>query len=229
MELICLDLLILLYKHTTRTQFIHSPFNFIVSRFLPIYDRVAMNISVQVSWWKFLLGSYLGGELLGQGLCSALQDMAALISKSTEAVAADIGYSVRRNSISCVPLMDSSMCWKSKWSGMLPSSHMYQSSTYCGCVLIYILISFSLPLPRHSFYSSKMRLDSLDPLFFPSSHEYVYLFIYFILLQCLSMMSINLMWVWVNSGSWWWTGRPGVLWFMGSQRVGQNWATELNW
>ena len=36
-------------------------------------------------------------------------------------------------------------------------------------------------------------------------------------------------WVWVNSGSWWWTGRPGVLWFMGSQRVGHNWATELNW
>ena len=37
------------------------------------------------------------------------------------------------------------------------------------------------------------------------------------------------MWVWVNSGSWWWTGRPGVLRFMGSQRVGHNWATELNW
>ena len=36
-------------------------------------------------------------------------------------------------------------------------------------------------------------------------------------------------WVWVNSGSWWWTGRPGVLRFMGSQRVGNNWATELNW
>ena len=36
-------------------------------------------------------------------------------------------------------------------------------------------------------------------------------------------------WVWVNSGSWWWTGRPGVLGFMGSQRVGYNWATELNW
>ena len=34
-------------------------------------------------------------------------------------------------------------------------------------------------------------------------------------------------WVWVNSGSWWWTGRPGVLWFMGSQRVGHDWATEL--
>ena len=36
-------------------------------------------------------------------------------------------------------------------------------------------------------------------------------------------------WVWVNSGSWWWTGRPGVLQSMWSQRVGHNWATELNW
>ena len=36
-------------------------------------------------------------------------------------------------------------------------------------------------------------------------------------------------WVWVNSGSWWWTGRPGVLWLMGSQRAGHDWATELNW
>ena len=34
-------------------------------------------------------------------------------------------------------------------------------------------------------------------------------------------------WVWVNSGSWWWTGRPGVPRFMGSQRVGHDWATEL--
>ena len=36
-------------------------------------------------------------------------------------------------------------------------------------------------------------------------------------------------WVWVNSRSWWWTGRPGMLWFMGSQRVKHDWATELNW
>ena len=36
-------------------------------------------------------------------------------------------------------------------------------------------------------------------------------------------------WVWVNSGSWWWTGRSGVLRFMGSQRVGHDWVTELNW
>ena len=35
-------------------------------------------------------------------------------------------------------------------------------------------------------------------------------------------------WVWVNSRSWWWTGRPGMLQFMGSQRVRHDWATELN-
>ena len=36
-------------------------------------------------------------------------------------------------------------------------------------------------------------------------------------------------WVWVNSGSWWQIGRPGVLWSMGSQRVGHYWASDLNW
>ena len=37
------------------------------------------------------------------------------------------------------------------------------------------------------------------------------------------------LWVWVNSGSWWWTGRPGMLQFMGSRRVRHDWVTELNW
>ena len=36
-------------------------------------------------------------------------------------------------------------------------------------------------------------------------------------------------WVWVNSGSWWWTGSPGVLQSTGSQRVRHDWGTELNW
>ena len=36
-------------------------------------------------------------------------------------------------------------------------------------------------------------------------------------------------WVWVNSRSWWWTGRPGMLQSMGLQRVGHDWVTELNW
>ena len=34
-------------------------------------------------------------------------------------------------------------------------------------------------------------------------------------------------WVWINSGTWWWTGRPGTLWSMGSQSVRHDWATEL--
>ena len=36
-------------------------------------------------------------------------------------------------------------------------------------------------------------------------------------------------WVWVDSWSWWWIVRPSVLWFMGLQRVGHDWVTELNW
>ena len=36
-------------------------------------------------------------------------------------------------------------------------------------------------------------------------------------------------WVWVSSGSWWWTGKPGMLQSMGSQKAGHDWATELNY
>ena len=36
-------------------------------------------------------------------------------------------------------------------------------------------------------------------------------------------------WVWASSRSWWWTGKPGMLQSMGSQRVRHNWVTELNW
>ena len=36
-------------------------------------------------------------------------------------------------------------------------------------------------------------------------------------------------WVWMNSRSWWWTGRLGMLQFIGSQRLGHDWATEVNW
>ena len=36
-------------------------------------------------------------------------------------------------------------------------------------------------------------------------------------------------WVWAIFGSWWWTGRPVLLWFMGLQRVRHDWATEVNW
>ena len=45
----------------------------------------------------------------------------------------------------------------------------------------------------------------------------------------LLLVSTYYFWLIKNSRSWWWTGRPGVLWFMGSQKVGHDWATELNW
>ena len=35
-------------------------------------------------------------------------------------------------------------------------------------------------------------------------------------------------WVWASFGNWWGTGKPGVMWSMGSQRIGHNWASELN-
>ena len=48
-------------------------------------------------------------------------------------------------------------------------------------------------------------------------------------MRWLDGITYSMTWVWGNSGSWWWTGRPGVLQFMGSQRVRHDWATELNW
>ena len=44
-------------------------------------------------------------------------------------------------------------------------------------------------------------------------------------------MASSILWtgVWVDSGSWWWTGRAGVPWSMRSQRVRHDWAMDLNW
>jgi len=54
------------------------------------------------------------------------------------------------------------------------------------------------------------------------------------ILQCSAFFIVQLSltqwtWVWVSSGSRWWTGKPIKLQSMGLQRDGQNWATELNW
>ena len=40
---------------------------------------------------------------------------------------------------------------------------------------------------------------------------------------------LNKTWVWASSGSWWWTGKPGMLQFMESQRVRHDWVAEGNW
>ena len=45
--------------------------------------------------------------------------------------------------------------------------------------------------------------------------------------DCWMASATQCSWVWVNSGNWWWTGRPGVLQYMGLQRVRQDWGTEL--
>ena len=59
----------------------------------------------------------------------------------------------------------------------------------------------------------------------PSCGGFPYLFIYD---YFLSFQLTQWTWVWVNSRSWWWTGRPSVPQSMGSQRVGHDWVTELN-
>ena len=48
-----------------------------------------------------------------------------------------------------------------------------------------------------------------------------------ILSPCLFNLPTQWTWVWEDSRSWWWTGRPGMLRFMGSQRFGHYWTTEL--
>ena len=48
-------------------------------------------------------------------------------------------------------------------------------------------------------------------------------------MRCLDGITTQWTWVWANSRSWWWTGRPGVLQPMGLQRVGHDWVTELNY
>ena len=48
-------------------------------------------------------------------------------------------------------------------------------------------------------------------------------------MRCLDGITDSMAWVWVNSGSWWWTGRPGMLQSMGLQRVGHDWATEVSY
>ena len=48
-------------------------------------------------------------------------------------------------------------------------------------------------------------------------------------MRWLDVITMRRTWVWVDSGGWWWTGKPGVLPVIGSQRVGHDWVTELNW
>ena len=59
-------------------------------------------------------------------------------------------------------------------------------------------------------------------------HEIFSLLLLMSLQPRLSVCQYSVSWVWVVSVRWWWTGRSGVLWSMGSQRVRHDWATELD-
>ena len=76
--------------------------------------------------------------------------------------------------------------------------------------LVYLLVGLSIPTSR--FIQLQRTADFIHTLAI-ICRDYVSLFFFSI---------INLVLLP-------WTGRPGVLWFMGSQRVGHDWATELNW
>jgi len=67
-------------------------------------------------------------------------------------------------------------------------------------------------------------------LLIPSRVLFILVIVLFVSVCLFFMASLTRWtWVWVNSWSWWWTGRPGVQRFMGSQRVGHDWATDLIW
>ena len=122
---------------------------------------------------------------------------------------------------------------------------------------ILLVCKYSVPSLRLSFtlliisfaVQKPFSLDHLSLSFFLSLSLSLFLFLSFFLF-CFSCLFLVLLkareegngkgwdgwmasptqwtWVWVDSRSWWWTGKPGVLQFMGSQRVKCNWVTELN-
>ena len=114
----------------------------------------------------------------------------------------------------------------------------------CVCVCVCVCVSPSI-YPSTLTYLSYLPIICLICLFIQPSHLSIYL-----TSVCLCTTSIYLssrrrrdnrgwdgwmasptQWTWVcaSSGSWWWTGKPGVLQSMGLQRVGHDWGTELNW
>ena len=56
-------------------------------------------------------------------------------------------------------------------------------------------------------------------------YTHIYMCIYIYIVVSLTQRT----WVWVSSGNWWWTGKPGMLQSIGLQRVRRDWLTELNW
>ena len=96
----------------------------------------------------------------------------------------------------------------------------------CPTLLCFLLASFSLLSFFFIFEGRISSLSSTTMILFPVIHfqentQSLWLWISLIY-WCSNMIKYN-------SGSWWWTGRPGMLRFMGSQRVRHDWGTEQNW
>ena len=94
----------------------------------------------------------------------------------------------------------------------------------------FLTVSFSLPAgspsPPETFIAGILGISALS--WCPLWRQWSLLLPVSIFFKNLASLT-RWMWVSVNSRSWWWTGRPGMLRFMGSQRVGHDWVTELNW
>ena len=87
---------------------------------------------------------------------------------------------------------------------------------------------FQIPHTSVLWYlSPSVWLISLSMILSRSTHVLANGKISFFFMASLYVLPTQWTWVWVDSGSWWWTGRPEVLQFMGSQRVGHDWATKL--
>ena len=90
------------------------------------------------------------------------------------------------------------------------------SGDWIGCKDSYYWMQHSLAIPKS--IKNKMK-----------THQCLILTFFFMFALLISTPPPQWTWVWVSSRSWCWPGRPGVLQHMGSQRVGHDWANELNW
>ena len=122
------------------------------------------------------------------------------------------------------------LCYYPNWN-LLSKFHEYGTTFH-----VYVVYSFSSVGNFSTIIPSNVISVSFSsPHSISITHMFMCLKVSHIFLRLCSIFHLlfslffNCLISTVNSRSWWWTGRPGVLQFMGSQRVGHNWATDLIW